>query len=205
MTTRIIFNGQEYASVEAMPEEVRQAYQLALAQFSDADQNGIPDILEPGGNGNVITIQHSSITVNGGTYDGVGEMPAAVRRIYEQALLNLPHESERRTADPGQLVATLDTVLRLLLAVVAAIVLVGAVLIMLTMDAGSRNQGGRWYVAVAALVVLGAIDSQFAWLVRRREPIRLTESPGSRRYRIISFLLVLASAVALLGLALLLP
>src|SRR2546425_2227630 len=86
MATRIIFKGQEYASVEAMPEQVRQAYQQALAQLADADHNGIPDILERGATANVIGIQHSSITVNGQTYTSVGEMPAAVRWLYEQAM-----------------------------------------------------------------------------------------------------------------------
>jgi hypothetical protein len=31
MATRIIFNGQEYASPEAMPEDIRKAYLEALA------------------------------------------------------------------------------------------------------------------------------------------------------------------------------
>jgi hypothetical protein len=86
MTTRILFNGQEYASAEAMPDDVRKAYQQALAQLADADHNGIPDILERGGAGNVIGIQNSSITVNGKTYGSVGEMPALVRFLYEQAM-----------------------------------------------------------------------------------------------------------------------
>jgi hypothetical protein len=86
MTTRIMFNGQEYASAEAMPEDVRKVYQQALAQLADADHNGIPDVLERGGAGNVIGIQNSSITVNGKTYGSVAEMPALVRFLYEQAM-----------------------------------------------------------------------------------------------------------------------
>jgi hypothetical protein len=86
MATRIIFNGQEYASTDVMPEQVRKAYQQALAQFADVDQNGIPDILERGGPGNVIGIQHSSITVNGLTYESVDAMPALVRLLYEHAI-----------------------------------------------------------------------------------------------------------------------
>jgi len=86
MTTRIMFNGQEYANAEAMPDDVRKAYQQALAQLADADHNGIPDVLERGGAGNVIGIQNSSITVNGKTYGSVGEMPALVRFLYEQAM-----------------------------------------------------------------------------------------------------------------------
>jgi hypothetical protein len=54
METKIIFNGKTYTNVESMPEEVRQAYQDALAQFADADKNGIPDILERGAAGNLI-------------------------------------------------------------------------------------------------------------------------------------------------------
>jgi hypothetical protein len=69
-----------------MPEDVRKVYQQALAQLADADHNGIPDILEHGGAANVIGIQNSSITVNGKTYGSVGEMPALVRFLYEQAM-----------------------------------------------------------------------------------------------------------------------
>jgi hypothetical protein len=86
MTTRILFNGREYASAEAMPEDVRKVYQQALAQLADADHNGIPDVLERGGPGNVIGIQSSSITVNGKSYGSVAEMPALVRFLYEQAM-----------------------------------------------------------------------------------------------------------------------
>jgi hypothetical protein len=85
MTTRIFFNGQEYASAEAMPEEVRKAYQVALGQLGDADRNGIPDVLEHPA-GNVIGIQQSAITLNGKTYGSVAEMPAFVRFLYEQAM-----------------------------------------------------------------------------------------------------------------------
>jgi hypothetical protein len=86
MTTRIFFNGQEYASAEAMPEEVRKAYQVALGKLADADRNGIPDVLEHPGAGNVIGIQQSAITLNGKTYGSVAEMPAFVRFLYEQAM-----------------------------------------------------------------------------------------------------------------------
>ena len=85
METKIIFNGKEYANPEAMPEEVRQAYQQAMAQFADADKNGIPDILERGAAGNVIAIQQSSFSFNGREFKSVGEMPAVVRRLFEMA------------------------------------------------------------------------------------------------------------------------
>jgi hypothetical protein len=91
MTTRIIFNGQEYPSTEAMPDDVRKAYQQALAYLADADHNGIPDLLEKRGEGAmpVIGIQNSSITVNGKTYGSVDEMPGFMRFLFEQAMRQL--------------------------------------------------------------------------------------------------------------------
>jgi hypothetical protein len=47
MTTRIIFNGLEYAGTEAMPKAVRTAYQEALAKLEDANQNGVPNKRTP--------------------------------------------------------------------------------------------------------------------------------------------------------------
>ena len=44
-TQKIIFDGQVYHSVDEMPAEARQAYQRALGTL-DADQNGVPDMLE---------------------------------------------------------------------------------------------------------------------------------------------------------------
>ena len=103
MTTRIMFNGKEYPSAEAMPEDVRKVYQQALAQLADADHNGIPDALEHGGAGNVIGIQNSSITVNGKTYGSVGEMPALVRFLYEQAMGQLDPNRAGAPGAPGVL------------------------------------------------------------------------------------------------------
>jgi hypothetical protein len=85
METKIIFNGKTYTSVGSMPDDVRQAYQQALAHLEDADKNGIPDILERGAKGNVIAIQQSSINFNGKEYKTVGEMPALVRRLFVAA------------------------------------------------------------------------------------------------------------------------
>ncbi|MFN2530103.1 MAG: SHOCT domain-containing protein [Pyrinomonadaceae bacterium] len=49
--TRIIFNGQEYSSIDQMPEQIRRAYEVAIgAAFTDANKNGIPDFLESGAN-----------------------------------------------------------------------------------------------------------------------------------------------------------
>jgi hypothetical protein len=72
MTTRIIFNGQEYPSTEAMPEDIRNAYLQALTVLRDADANGIPDILEAGNAHTVIGVQQSSVNFNGRTLQSVG-------------------------------------------------------------------------------------------------------------------------------------
>jgi hypothetical protein len=248
MTIRITVNGKEYPGVEAMPEEVRRAYHEVLAHLADAHQDGTPDILGHGGHRNIIAIQQSSITVNGRTYDDVGDMPAAVRRLYEQATASvdqarnseldalkaaasgrpnlspgalavpseLPraedesallstHGRDRMTPVQGQLERTLETILRILLGIAVLAVLTGAALIMWKLDASSRSQGGRWYVVGGALVALGALHSQLGWLLRRREPLALSEWEGDRRVqrRTLPFLLVYA--IVLVGLARLLP
>jgi len=247
METRIIFNGKTYSKVEDMPEEVRQAYQQALAYLADADKNGIPDVLERGGTGNVIAIQQSSISFNGREYKSVGEMPAIVRRLFEMAMgqadanrngipdalesalgiqtpspaagnvkpefsatvnasaPNPPHEREPIITALSQTANTLETFLRMLLGIISVATVAGAIFLMLKLDSGSRSQGGRFYVAIAALVILGAVDSQFRKLVARRAPFSLTTTEAESRYALISLLLLLITAVVLFGAAWLLP
>jgi hypothetical protein len=248
METKIIFNGKTYTKLEDMPEEVRQAYQQALAQFVDADKNGIPDILERGGAGNVIAIQQSSINFNGREYKSTGEMPAIVRRLFEMAMgqadanrndipdaleaalsgsetqaasagtvesklsemvnsstLNPPPERESISTALKQTANTLETFLRILLSFIAVGAVAGAIFLMLKMDGGSRSQGGRFYVAIAALFILGAVDSQFRKLVERRAPFSIGTTEAESRYALISLLLLLVSGVILFGAAWLLP
>jgi hypothetical protein len=247
METKIIFNGKTYTKVEDMPEEVRQAYQQALAQFADADKNGIPDILERGAKGNVIAIQQSSINFNGREFKSVGEMPAVVRGLFELAmgqadankngipdalesalgiktpsastrsdraeaaatgnrtLANPPTERESITAGLKQTADSLETFLRIFLSVTAVATIAGAIFLMLKMDGSSRIQGGRFYIAIAALFILGAVDSQFRKLVARRAPFSFGTTEAESRYALISLLLLLVSAVILFGAAWLLP
>jgi hypothetical protein len=248
METKIIFNGKTYTKAEEMPEEIRQAYQQALAQFADADKNGIPDIMEGRATGNVIAIQQSSITFNGREYKSTGEMPAIVRRLFEMAMgqtdanrngipdalefalkgfqtppttpetarpefsamvnsstSNPPREREPIMAGLERTANTLDIFLRLLLSIVSVATVAGAIFLMLKMDSGSRSQGGRFYVAIAALVILGAVDSQFRKLVVRRAPFSLGTTEAESRYAMVSLLLMLLSAVLLIGLAWFLP
>lgn len=48
---KIVINGQSYERVEDMPPEIRDVYERAMSMLSDADRNGVPDILEGKGAG----------------------------------------------------------------------------------------------------------------------------------------------------------
>ena len=244
METKIIFNGKTYTKVEDMPEEIQQAYQQALAQFADADKNGIPDTMEGRAAGNVVAIQQSSITFNGREYKSTGEMPAIVRRLFEMAMaqtdanrngipdaletalgIQVTSSSARpesataanaSTANPSrerepivtalaQTANALDTFLRVLLGIVAIATLAGAIFLILKIDGRFGSQGGRFYVAIVALLILGAIDSQFQKLVTRRQPFSLTTTEAEWRYAMVGLSLMLVSAVLLIGLAWFLP
>jgi len=172
MATRIIFNGQEYAS----------------------------------------SIQHSSITVNGRTYESVDAMPALVRLLYQHAIGQV---DPNRSALPASAAAILglntsraldktghpiERVIQVLLGIVAVIILAGAVFLMFKFRIQERI-----YVAIAALLVLGAVDSQVRQLVNRRIPFSLETTAKERRYSWVSLVLMLSAAVVLIGLALLLP
>jgi hypothetical protein len=78
---KITFNGQEFESLQSMPEDIRQEYLLLVQQVGDANQNGIPDIAEQGKG---IAVTHR-IVVNNQQYNSPAEMPPDVRELYEQA------------------------------------------------------------------------------------------------------------------------
>lgn len=77
---------------------------------------------------------------------------------------------------------------------------VGAAIIV-SMDAAAASQGGRYYVAIAAIVALGILDRQIGSLMRRRLPWSIATQPAERRYHRRSFLLLLVASLFLLGLA----
>ncbi|GEM_PF-2128343 len=232
--TKIIFNGKTYAKAEEMPDDIRQAYREALAQFADADNNGIPDILEGRGPANVIAIQQTSLSVNGREYKSVSEMPPLLRGVVNFALRQLDAdrnaipdslESAASTASspspdanapargaaavapagPGAAAAgALESFLRVLLSIVALATLGGALFLMVKLDPASRSQGGRFYVAIGALVILAGIDSQFRRLLERRRQ-SLFSTAAESRYALLSLSLLVFIAVLLFGLAWLLP
>jgi hypothetical protein len=83
---KIIFNGQEYDSLEAMPAEVRQLYQMAAGLLADRDQNGVPDIFEGSEAAPTTVVQSTQFIVDGKVYTSLDELPAEARQKYEQAM-----------------------------------------------------------------------------------------------------------------------
>jgi hypothetical protein len=86
---------------------------------------------------------------------------------------------------------------------VLAIVL--GVVFMLAIGGGRSHLAGRLAVAVAAILVLGAIDTQATRLMRRRRPILAPDPPGYRRVVMRSALAFLGAAALLLAVAWYLP
>ena len=121
-------------------------------------------------------------------------------------MLAPPNDRPRSGTPLDQSVRVLERGPWILLGLLAIVIPAGAVFLMLKMDGGSRSQGGRFYVAIAALVALAAVDSQFRRLVRRSSPpSSLVPTAQERRYGLVSLLLLLTSTVVLIGLAWLLP
>ena len=71
---RIIVNGREYAGVEEMPEDVRHAYEQALAS-AGREGHGI----NPAG-------PQTKIIFNGREYASLDEMPEEIRTLYDAAM-----------------------------------------------------------------------------------------------------------------------
>ena len=116
-----------------------------------------------------------------------------------------PNDREHKGIDLEQVTRTLEHALMILLFILAIAIVAGAILIILTMDSSSRSQGGRFYVAIIALVLLGVVDSQITRLVKQRAPFSLVSTPVERRYSLVSLLLFLVAAAVLIGLAWLAP
>ena len=90
---KIVFNGEEFDSIEHMPPAVREQYQLAMSVLRDGDGDGVPDALQHAGTGNVVV--QESILYNGREYKDRSELPPEVRRALEQ--MPPPRPDEVRT------------------------------------------------------------------------------------------------------------
>jgi len=91
VSLKIVFNGAEYDSVEAMPPDVRAQYNEVLESLKKTGGDEVLSALQrvssgTGGLSETIMTTHREIVVNGKKYGSVGEMPPDVRRLYEKAL-----------------------------------------------------------------------------------------------------------------------
>jgi hypothetical protein len=155
----------------------------------------------------------TSVSLNGRTLEGMS-LPVPVRGLIENAIA---HGISKGTA-PGEshgnepLVRALDTASRategllgVLLAFVAGFILIFCVGIMFAIGGGREHLPGRLTVAIAALLLLGWLDTQATRLAERRQPLLAPYTAGYRRFLVWSSLGLLVAAVLLLGLAWFLP
>lgn len=102
----IVIDGKTYNSVEEMPPDVRQKYEMAMRTLGDANQNRIPDAFE---NMNVLgdknnngvpdivenlvagqaTVNSMKIIVDGKEFNGLEGLPPEARAQYEAAMAKL--------------------------------------------------------------------------------------------------------------------
>ena len=100
METKILFNGQEYNSVDEMPVEVRYAYQEVLEVLEDKDKNGVPDILEHGAQaGKARVVVNTRYKVNGQEYENKDDLPADVQEALVK--LNVDKGASRMPPTPN--------------------------------------------------------------------------------------------------------
>jgi len=88
VSLKIVFNGKEYDSVDAMPPDVRKEYEVALETLRKSGGEEILSVLQRdmGVTGAHIKATFREIVVNGKKYDSVDAMPPDARRTYEQAM-----------------------------------------------------------------------------------------------------------------------
>ncbi len=84
--TKIRVNGREYASVEEMPGDIRQAYERALAIRAGASPGGLLGSVAGSVSAPAVSMK---IVFNGQEYASAEHMPAAVRRLYEDVIATL--------------------------------------------------------------------------------------------------------------------
>jgi len=97
MSQKIVFNGQEYDGVDAMPPAVRRQYEDVMRLV----RGEVESLVVPGSQSTVIKVTtnvRTRIVVNGKEYRSVDEMPAQVRAAYERALA----QAEGRTSSGGE-------------------------------------------------------------------------------------------------------
>lgn len=162
----------------------------------------------------MLGVMQTSVTYNGRTWEGLGSLPAPMRRLLENVM---GHEKSTGTAPTElhgnePLVQALDTASRaterllgVLLAFVAGFVLIFSVGLMFAIGGGREHLAGRLIVATAAFLLLGGLDTQATRLARRRQPLLGPDSPAYRRFVVWSASGLLLATALLFGLAWYLP
>jgi len=102
----IVIDGKAYHSVDEMPPDIRQRYELAVRLLSDADQaevsdafeprdvsadrnrNGVPDMLENIVAANAV-VDGLTIVIDGQEFNGIENLPPEARARYEEAMRKL--------------------------------------------------------------------------------------------------------------------
>jgi hypothetical protein len=98
-----------------------------------------------------------------------------------------------------------ERVLWVMLTGTAIATLVLGVASMLAIGGGRSHLGGRLMVAVVAIFVLGALDTQATRLAKRRRPLLAPDPPEYRRFVIWSAIGLASAVVLFVSLALYLP
>ena len=112
MAETIYFNGKKYDSIAEMPSSVRQMYEKINRFFADANQDGVPDVMQTEGieglkdkvniikdiaqlssaegfnqeQLSIVRVTDTAIFVNGKGYNSVDDMPNHIWESYEEAV-----------------------------------------------------------------------------------------------------------------------
>lgn len=89
MSVKIVFNGQEYTGVEAMPPVVRREYEATLALLRNIGERGLVSRLLDAVGVRVQATIRRKIVVNGKEYASVDELPPELRQRVEQTVATL--------------------------------------------------------------------------------------------------------------------
>jgi len=91
----IVLNGKTYRSIEEMPPDIREKYELAMCLVGDVDEDYIPGTIESGNvltdalenipTGNVI-VNSTKIDIDGKEFDSPDSLPPEARARYEEAV-----------------------------------------------------------------------------------------------------------------------
>lgn len=110
MSETIYFNGKKYDSVAEMPTNVRRNYEKISRLFADANEDGVPDFIQPGGIAglkdsfnmikelsqlsqteglsqeqfSIIRVSDTGIQINNKRYDSIEEIPDYMRKEYNR-------------------------------------------------------------------------------------------------------------------------